>query len=118
MFYLRYENQSDNLRRMLDQAGARSIGRRSDSGEPNLSPLFNGYCSNSPVDIESTVVVKEHVDISLGAATALQLRDLANELEKAPCSDVKVQLTISCGPGTEELQMALRGILSAEVERN
>jgi len=118
MFYLRYENQSDNLRRMLDQEGARPIGRRSDSGEPNLSPLFYSFSSNPPVDVEPTAKVKEHINISLGAATALQLRDLANELEKAPCADVKVQLTVSCGPGTEDLQVAIRGILTSELEKD
>lgn len=118
MFYLRYENQSDDLRRMLDQGGARPIGRRSDSGEPNLSPLFYSFSSNPLVNVETTVKAKEHINISWGAATALQLRDLANELEKAPCADVKVQLTVSCGPGTEELQVAIRGILSSELETN
>lgn len=118
MFYLRYENQPDNLRRMLDQEGARPIGRRSDSGEPNLSPLICSNSSNSQVDAESTAKGEEHINIKLAGVLASQLRDLANELEKAPRADVKVQLTVSCGPGTEELQVVIRGILSSELETN
>ncbi len=41
VFYLKYDNLSDNVRRILDHEGARPIGRRPDTGEPNLALLFS-----------------------------------------------------------------------------
>lgn len=41
VFYLRYDSLSEDVRRMLDHEGARPIGRRSDTGEPNLALLFS-----------------------------------------------------------------------------
>ena len=118
MYYLRYENQSDNLRLMLKRGGARSIGRRADSKEPNLSPLFCKSSSNNPVESESDNKCDAVINISSAAATASQLRDLADELEKEPNTNVEVHLTVSCGPGTEDLQNIFRSILTSQHETN
>lgn len=40
LFYIRYDSLPEQLRRMLNQDGARPIGRRPDTGEPNLSVLL------------------------------------------------------------------------------
>lgn len=37
IFFIRYGELSDEMRLKLDQYGARPIGRRSDTGEPNLA---------------------------------------------------------------------------------
>lgn len=42
LFYLRYECIAENLLVMLNEQGARPIGRRSDTGEPNLALLLQG----------------------------------------------------------------------------
>ena len=41
VFYLRYDNLSEDVRRILDHEGARAIGRRPDTGEPNLQLLLS-----------------------------------------------------------------------------
>lgn len=38
-FYVRYDNSPEAVRGLLDKSGARPIGRRPDSGAPNLRPL-------------------------------------------------------------------------------
>lgn len=40
LFYVRYDSLPEEQRRMLDQDGARPIGRRPDTGEPNLAFFF------------------------------------------------------------------------------
>lgn len=114
MFYLRYETQSDDMRRMLERGGARSIGRRPETGEPNLSPLLSGEFSVTSVSEETVTEVDNHFTVSLAAATASQLRELANEIEKNPCPDVKVHLTVSCESGTENMKEAFNRILTGD----
>jgi O-acetyl-ADP-ribose deacetylase (regulator of RNase III) len=41
VFYLRYDNLPEEARRILDHEGARAIGRRPDTGEPNLQLLLS-----------------------------------------------------------------------------
>lgn len=41
VFYLRYDQLTNGAREMLERVGARPIGRRPDTGEPNLGPLFD-----------------------------------------------------------------------------
>lgn len=112
MFYLRYETQSDDMRRMLERGGARSIGRRPDTGEPNLSPLLSREFSVNSVSEETTTETDNHFTVSLAVATASQLRELANEIEKNPCRDIKVHLTVSCESGTENMKKAFNRILT------
>jgi O-acetyl-ADP-ribose deacetylase (regulator of RNase III) len=111
LFYLRYETQSDELRRMLDQEGAHSISRRLDTGEPNLSPLISRDYSIVSGEAVKVLDVEEQFTISLALETASQLRDLANAIERSPSADGKVRITVSYGTGTEDLKMAFRRIL-------
>jgi len=48
VFYLRYDSLPEDVRRMLHHEGARPIGRRSDTGEPNLALLFS---ASAPVKL-------------------------------------------------------------------
>ncbi len=59
VFYLRYEDLADTTRRVLGQAGARPIGRRSDTGEPNLTPLF-GVPPSSKHGLKETLGGTQH----------------------------------------------------------
>lgn len=118
MFFLRYENQTDEMFKMLLQRGARPIGRCSDSGEPNLSPLLCNSTKKLPVEYESSVESGNRVTVPLTNATVLQLSDLVKEIQRTPLLDVKVDITVSCGPGTEDLQEALSCIFKNDIKKD
>jgi hypothetical protein len=40
VFYLRYDSFPEQMLEMLNREGARPIGKRADTGEPNLALLF------------------------------------------------------------------------------
>lgn len=111
LFYLRYETQPDDLRRMLDREGAHSISRRPDTGEPNLSPLINRDSTIGPSEAVKVVDVEEHFTISLASESASQFRDLAKIIERSPSPDGNVKITVSYGSGAEDLKTAFRRIL-------
>ena len=115
MFYLRYETQSDDMRWMLDKEGARPIGRRSDTGEPNLAPLFCNNPTNT-CGIEETLSREEdYFTLTLTSASAMQLRDLATAIERAHHPDGTVLIKVPCEPSTEDLRADFRRILKCDV---
>ena len=59
IYYLYYENLPDSARRVLGDAGAHPIGRRPDTGEPNLTPLF-AASSSSKRDHEEALGGGQH----------------------------------------------------------
>lgn len=82
LFYLRYESQPEDVRQMLEREGVRSIGRRSDTGEPNLTPLLASVIplkSNS----EQAIAKNENRFDNPFAATASQLREIAVLIERS-----------------------------------
>lgn len=112
VFYLRYDNQVNDTRRLLDREGARPIGRKQDSGEPNLAPVFLGSVSTSSVHEQALHSKVEHVTISSTTVTPIQLRELANEIDKISNHDVNIQISVSCSGGNEDLQIEIRKILT------
>jgi O-acetyl-ADP-ribose deacetylase (regulator of RNase III) len=114
VFYLRYDDLSDGVRRMLDHVGARPIGRRSDTGEPNLAPLF-GALPPAKRGAEPTLVGgPERFSFPLTAASPSQLRDLAAAIERSPQPNGTVCITVPCGPETEDLRADFRRTLTRD----
>jgi len=73
VFYLRYDPLPDALRKMLDDLGARPIGRRADSGEPNLAPLFGRLAA--PRGDRETGDAKEQHETDPGSAPKREYRN-------------------------------------------
>jgi O-acetyl-ADP-ribose deacetylase (regulator of RNase III) len=111
IFYVKYEDVED-AREILEEAGARPIGRRADTGEPNLIPLFKVFPPLKP-NVDETGDW-DTITSSLTTNTALQLRDLAQALECSPYAEGQVSVTISRKPETEALCSEVRRILRRE----
>jgi O-acetyl-ADP-ribose deacetylase (regulator of RNase III) len=110
--YLRYDSSPDAVRQMLDRAGARPIGRRPDTGQPNLAPLFSDSSPSKRGAGETLVGGQNQFSIPLTAASAGQLRDLAEAITQSPHLDGKVYIMIPCGPETQDLCAVFRRILA------
>lgn len=117
LFYLRYETQPDDIRQMLEREGVRSIGRRSDTGEPNLIPLL-GDAIPSKHNSEQTVAKGEnHLDNSFVAVTASQLREVAMTIEQSKDPDATVYIAIPDGLKNESLREELHRILTGDAHK-
>lgn len=114
VFYLRYDKLPEDLRRMLHHEGACPIGRRSDTGEPNLVPLFGAPSAAKRGAEETLVGDQNRFSIPLTAASASQLRDLATAIERSPHPDGTVCITVPCGPENEDLCADFRRILAGD----
>ncbi len=101
VFYLRYDNLPDNVRGVLEDGGARPIGRRSETGEPNLTPLFDALAKRGAEP--GSVVSQDRFSIPLTAASASKLRDLAAAIERSPRPNGTICVTVPSGPETEDL---------------
>jgi len=119
MFYLRYEAQHEDERRMLDREGARPIGRRSDTGEPNLTPLLYVDNTTKRAVEENTAQGEDHFTFSLNATSASHfLRKFATAIERSPQPNGTVHITVPRGPGTKGLCADFSSILRGDVEKN
>ncbi|WP_445368160.1 macro domain-containing protein [Methylomonas sp. BW4-1] len=95
LFYIRYENQSDDIRHMLEREGVRPIGRRSDSGEPNLIPLLGGGDFSEANSEQLLVKDKGYLDDSLILVTATQLEEIAATIKSSKNPDTTVGIFIT-----------------------
>jgi hypothetical protein len=98
----------------LDHAGAHPIGRRSDTGEPNLALLFHVSSASKHSAQETVASDQNRFKIPLTAESAAQFRDLAEAIERSPHPDDEVGITISCNPETGDLYDDLRRILTRD----
>lgn len=113
MFYLRYEAHSEDKRNLLHREGAHPISRRSDTGEPNLTPLFaieeNAKLHEEPIGkVENSV--KESYTLPLTAESSSQLGDIATLLDKCFCLGATVTFTVPCEPSADSLRTYLKKI--------
>ncbi len=108
LFYLRYETQADDIRQMLEQEGVRPIGQRSDTRQPNLTPLLGSYIPSKPT-LEQTLA--KGLDTSVVAVTASQLRELAVIIEKSKCPDTKIYISVPKEIKNESLRDGINRIL-------
>jgi O-acetyl-ADP-ribose deacetylase (regulator of RNase III) len=74
-FFVRYATQSNDIVHYLEQKGFRSIGRRADTGEPNLAPIIESQ-NNTQDILEGGAVSKTAAFVSSD-----QLRLLADMLD-------------------------------------
>lgn len=111
MFYLRYGKQSESTRVFLEHAGARPIGRDSNTGEPNLSILLGLGEQLKSRPTESRDTGQGRLSIPLKASSAKQLRELADAIEESPLAEGTVSVAVPIKPETEDIWSRLRQIL-------
>lgn len=79
-FYLRYDKSHNSVHTMLDKMGGKPIGRKSDSGEPNLIPLFKSSSADDNTG-ETVSTGQLEFDLPLSKGSAAMLRVLAEAIE-------------------------------------
>jgi O-acetyl-ADP-ribose deacetylase (regulator of RNase III) len=112
LFYLHYKTQPDDICQMLKQEGVRSIGRRSDTGEPNLTPLFGGSISTECHLKHTSVKNEDHFDNLFVAVTASQLREIAMNIEQSKYPDEKIYIAVPKEIQNKSLRNSFHGILN------
>jgi O-acetyl-ADP-ribose deacetylase (regulator of RNase III) len=113
LYYLRYGDTSPETRTKLERGGARSIGRRLQSGAPNLTPLL--HPEEAPTHATGNTHVTpaaECFNEELSSFTPARLRDVAAEIERAAGARGTVSFSVPSAPETAALREALRSIFS------
>ncbi len=109
VFYIRYEAHSKIAERLQD-AGARPIGRKAETGEPNLDALL--AASRVVTDSACGAPTLQTVEIVLDPDRApSQLRDLAEALEQAPRDTARITVKITSSRDDEGLQSQINAML-------
>jgi hypothetical protein len=111
LFYVRYDLLPDDIRRRLDELGARPLGRRADTTEPNLEALF-GSLPEKPTDHVGDQQRVEGFQFPLAAGSELVLRELAKIIEGVQSPAGMVNITIPGEPSTEHLRAQLQRLLA------
>jgi hypothetical protein len=86
-FFIRYSTHSNEVVHYLEQSGFRSIGRRADTGEPNLAPIIE-----TQLDVLDMSVNKSHSHI-VKPVSSSQLRLLAEVIDKYSMGQSRVYLS-------------------------
>lgn len=113
LYYLRYSETSPETRTKLERGGARSIGRRLQSGAPNLTPLL--HPEEAPTYLNGNTHVTPAAECfhdDLSSFTAARFRELAAEIEKSGGARGTLSVSVPSAPETAALREALRSIFS------
>lgn len=113
LFYLRYEIQPEDVRQMLEREGIKSIGRRPDTGEPNLIPLLgDNFIPPKHNSVQTLVNNEDCLNNSFVAVTVSQLRELALRIEQSQYPDATMYIAVPKGHINESLRNELDKILT------
>jgi O-acetyl-ADP-ribose deacetylase (regulator of RNase III) len=104
-FFVRYGSNSNELIYQLEQIGFRSIGRRADTGEPNLLPMIG---SQSSVELPNSINTTAQITTLV---TAEQLRNLAKILDQYSASQRGMYLSLTLDLMPEEMSSAVQRVL-------
>lgn len=108
-FFVRYSTHSSDVVYRLEHEGFRAIGRRPDTGEPNLSPLVEEQVDPSESGLEEPASAQVSALV-----TSAQLRSLANIVDKLQSSPREIHLSFNFSSLPIEAQQAMREILLGE----
>lgn len=112
-FFVRYGTHSQDVVEELERKGVRPIGRRPDTGAPNLLPLLSkDILQGTPayIDEESSENVVAYLSPN-------QLRKIAEMLELGDGEPVSVLASIALDLVPENLRNAIRDILAVTVSK-
>lgn len=105
-FFIRYSTQSIELVKKLENAGFRSIGRRQDSGEPNLSAIAGNLDHDSFTEQDSNTKSTQITAL----LTPDQLRDLAVVIERFQPQQKGIHVSLSLDLIPEEKRAEVRQV--------
>jgi len=108
-FYLRYGVHSLESIHKIEKFGLRAIGRRADSGEPNLAPLYDYFSEVNSKEVKAATSPKK---ISVSSR---KLKDLAAIIDKYEAVQ-SVQATFSLEDIPAEMRSEMEGILLEETK--
>jgi O-acetyl-ADP-ribose deacetylase (regulator of RNase III) len=110
LFFVRYSTHPNEVVHQLEQSGFRSIGRRADTGEPNLVPMIGDQSTASV----STIALSTSSSQLSAFVTPEQLRNLAELIEQfRPAQDgLYVSLVFDLIP--DEMRVAVRRVLCGD----
>ena len=112
VFYIRYGSLPESVSQMLDEIGARPIGRNANTGEPNLGPLLEASRIAKSNGSETDTVCEEHFEFRLTAESAPKLLNVATTIEQTHLAEGLVRITVPRREDTEDLRAELHHIVA------
>jgi O-acetyl-ADP-ribose deacetylase (regulator of RNase III) len=107
-FFVRYGSQSDEVVYRLEQRGFRPIGRRADTGEPNISPILE-----TQSEVGGVFELGDKFESQITAlVSSKQLHDLAKLVEKNSSPSSKIHVSLKFDLLTDEMRAEIIKLLN------